>query len=224
MEPGGSMPHSQGLSNNSYSEQNKPNSPRIDTYLFKVHSDIVFPSTPRPPQRSFPLGLPVKILKALLPSSIVATCPAHLNLLDLITLTILGERYKLRSFSLWSLVHFPFSSLLGPNIRLRILFSQLNKIQHYEKIWSSLNSVKPTHSLILLSLSVLCQEYYIIVQDQDGQMSASIKWFSWDWANYDPPVILSFLQVCYWIQLAAFWLIDVMTIYSARQLKLCDMW
>ena len=37
----------------------------------------------------------VKILKALLPSSILATCPAHLNLLDLITLTILGERYKL---------------------------------------------------------------------------------------------------------------------------------
>ena len=37
-------------------------------------------------------GLPVKILKALLPSSILATCPAHLNLLDLITLTILGGR------------------------------------------------------------------------------------------------------------------------------------
>ena len=26
--------------------------PRIDTYLFKVYSNIVFPSTPRPPQRS----------------------------------------------------------------------------------------------------------------------------------------------------------------------------
>ena len=26
--------------------------PRIDTYLFKVHSNIVLPSTPRPPQRS----------------------------------------------------------------------------------------------------------------------------------------------------------------------------
>ena len=43
----------------------------------------------------FPAGVPVKILKALLHSYILATCPAHLNLLDLITLAILGERYKL---------------------------------------------------------------------------------------------------------------------------------
>ena len=74
------------------------------------------------PKVLFPVGLPVKILKELLSSSILATCPAHLNLLDLITLPILGERYKLWSFSLWSLLHSPFSSLLGPNIRLRILF------------------------------------------------------------------------------------------------------
>ena len=64
-----------------------------------------------------------KILKALLPSSILTTWPAHLSLPDLITLTILGEWYKLQSSSLWSLLHSPFSSLLGPNTRLRILFS-----------------------------------------------------------------------------------------------------
>ena len=43
------------------------------------------------PKGIFPVGLPVKMLKAHLPSSILATCPAHMNLLDLITLTILGE-------------------------------------------------------------------------------------------------------------------------------------
>ena len=43
------------------------------------------------PKGLFPVGVPVKILKALLNSSILATCPAHLNFLDLITLTILGE-------------------------------------------------------------------------------------------------------------------------------------
>ena len=40
------------------------------------------------------IGFSVKILKVVLSSSIIlATWPAH-NLLDLITLTILGERYK----------------------------------------------------------------------------------------------------------------------------------
>jgi len=47
------------------------------------------------PKDFFPIGLLVKILKALLPSYILATCSSHLNLLDLITLNILGERYKL---------------------------------------------------------------------------------------------------------------------------------
>ena len=93
-EPGGSMPHSQGFSNNSYPEPNKPNYPNW-----------------------------YRILKALLPSSILVTCPAHLNILHLITLTKLGEWYKLCSSWLWSLLHSPFSSHLGPNIRLRILFS-----------------------------------------------------------------------------------------------------
>ena len=60
--------------------------PRIGTYLFKFYSNIVLP------EGLFPVGLPVKILKALLPTSILATCPAHLNLLDLVTLTMLGER------------------------------------------------------------------------------------------------------------------------------------
>ena len=45
------------------------------------------------PKGLFPVSLPVKTLKVLLPSSILVTCPARLNLLDLITLTILGERY-----------------------------------------------------------------------------------------------------------------------------------
>ena len=46
------------------------------------------------PKGLFPVGLPAKILKASLPSSILATCPAHLNHLDLITLTILVFIFK----------------------------------------------------------------------------------------------------------------------------------
>ena len=83
------------------------------------------------PKCLFPVGLPVKTLIALLPFSILTTWPAHLNVLDLITLTILSERYKLWSSSFWSLLHSPFSSLLGPNIRLRILFSNTLSLQSY---------------------------------------------------------------------------------------------
>ena len=41
--------------------------------------------------------LPVKILKELVPSSILASWSAHLNYLDLINMAVLGKRYKLRS-------------------------------------------------------------------------------------------------------------------------------
>ena len=84
------MPHSQGLSNKSILSRINPII-RIDTYLFKVHSNIDLPSSLGLPNGLFPVGLPVKILKTLPPSSIMATCPAHLNLLDLIPLPILGE-------------------------------------------------------------------------------------------------------------------------------------
>ena len=84
------MPHSQGLSNNPYPEPNQPNSSYW--YLFKI---LAFP------KGLIPVGVPVKILKAIIPSSVQATRPSHLNLLDLISWTILGEKYKLWSSSLW---------------------------------------------------------------------------------------------------------------------------
>ena len=64
MEPVGSMPHSQVLSNNSYPDPNQPISPH-DTYVFKVHSNIVPHLRLGLPKGLFPVALPVKILKAL---------------------------------------------------------------------------------------------------------------------------------------------------------------
>jgi hypothetical protein len=49
------------------------------------------------PRGLFPVGLPTKILKAFLRSSILATCPTHLNILDLIALAVWVERHKLWS-------------------------------------------------------------------------------------------------------------------------------
>ena len=77
------------------------------------------------PSGLFPSGFPTKTLYTPLSSTICATCPAHLILLDFITRTILGEEYKLFSYSLCNLLHSPVtSSLLGLNI-LNTMFSNI---------------------------------------------------------------------------------------------------
>jgi hypothetical protein len=75
------------------------------------------------PQWSLSLRFPHQNLVHASPLPILATCPAHLILLDFITHTILGEQYR-SSSSLCSFLHSPVaSSLLGPNILLNTMFS-----------------------------------------------------------------------------------------------------
>jgi len=78
------------------------------------------------PSSLFLSGFPINTLYTPLLSPIRATSPAHLILLDFITLTMLSEEYRLLSSSLCSFLHSSVtSSLLGPSILLCTLFSNM---------------------------------------------------------------------------------------------------
>ena len=85
MEPFGSMLHLQGLSNKFFLVL----LPIFLRSILVLHSHLRLGL----PKYLFSVGLLVKILKALLPSSILTIWPAHLNLLDLILLN--GTNKKL---------------------------------------------------------------------------------------------------------------------------------
>ena len=99
----------------------QPSPVHISTsHLLEIHPNIIHPSTPRSPQWSPSLRFPHQDPIRPLSSPILATCPAHLILLDFITRTILGEELKSFSSSLYNLLNFPVtSSLLGPYILLK---------------------------------------------------------------------------------------------------------
>jgi len=104
----------------------QPNPVHIPTsHLLEIHPNI-HPSTSRSPRWSPSLRFPYQDPIHPLSSPIRATCPVHFILLDFITRTILGEDYKSFSYSLCNLLHSPItSSLLGPNILLNTIFSNI---------------------------------------------------------------------------------------------------
>ena len=77
MEPEGSMPCSQELSNYPYIEPDQSN-PNIDIDFFSICFNII-PIYPRSSIGLFPRRLPVAMFKGFLPSLILATYPTQYN-------------------------------------------------------------------------------------------------------------------------------------------------
>jgi len=85
----------------------------LQSYLLKIHFNIIHPVTPSSWSGLFPSGFSARNLYTFLSTLMRTTCPAHLILINLITPIIFGETWQSRSSPFVSfLTTSPYSLLL----------------------------------------------------------------------------------------------------------------
>ena len=161
MEPKGSLRHSQMPATCSYPEPSR-SSPYPHIPLLKIHLNSIPPSTPVPSKWSLSFSFPHQIPVCNSPLS--HTCymprPSHSSRFD--NPTILGDRYRSLSSSLYSFLHFPLTSFfLGPNIFLYTLFSNTLSLRSSLNVSDHvLHPYKTTAKIIFLYILIFDSVHY----------------------------------------------------------------